>query len=113
MIPLFDFCAKHGFEGLDATGYFFPGHPKVPADEFVNNLKRRAFDLGIGISGTGVRNNLTTANKAVRAASVQHITIIRLSGYRGYLPIETLSASGQEYDPFVVVPKFLAELRQR
>lgn len=249
LIQLVDFCAKHGFEGLDATGYFFPGYPKMPADEFVNNLKRRAFDLGIGISGTGVRNNLTTADKAVRAASVQHIkewvevaarlgapvlrvfadtqmkaqtwqtvapestrdkveewiaddlrgcsehgkkfgviigvqnhgdflktsddhlslikridsdwcgpivdtgyyksadpyqdiaavapfavnwqikespvgagsevrtdlkkllTVIRLSGYRGYLPIETLSASGQEYDPFDVVPKFLAELR--
>src|SRR5262249_2964860 len=32
-----------------------------------------AFELGIGISGTGVRNNFTVADKAKRAADVQHI----------------------------------------
>lgn len=247
---LVDFCAKQGFEGLDATGYFFPGYPNVPDESYVNQLKRRAFDLGIGISGTGVRNNFTTADQAVRAAGVQHIkqwvevaarlgapvlrvfadtqmkgqtwqsaapgctrdqveewiaghlrdcaehgarfgviigvqnhgdflqtsadhlrlvrrvdspwcgpivdtgyyksddpyqdmaavapyavnwqikespfgagnpvrtdlkkllTLIRLASYRGYLPVETLSASGQAYDPYDVVPKFLAELRE-
>jgi hypothetical protein len=46
---LVDFCARHGFDGLDPTGYFFPGYPKVPADEYVNNFKRRAFDVGIDI----------------------------------------------------------------
>jgi hypothetical protein len=41
------------------------------------------------------------------------LRIIRASGYRGYLPIETLSPrGGGGYDPFMVVPKFLAELRQ-
>jgi hypothetical protein len=40
------------------------------------------------------------------------IRIVRSSGYRGYLPIETLSVKGKDYDPFTVVPKFLAELRQ-
>src|SRR5207249_2203293 len=59
LIQLVDFCARHGFDGFDPTGYFFPNYPKVPADEYVNNLKRRAFDAGIGISGTGVRNNFT------------------------------------------------------
>jgi hypothetical protein len=42
------------------------------------------------------------------------LKIIRVSGYRGYLPIETLSPRGDEaanYDPYKVVPKFLAELR--
>jgi len=250
LFQLLEFCGQHGFEGIDPTGYFFPGYPKVPADEYVNSFKRRAFNLGIGISGTGVRNNFTTADKSIRAASVQHIkewvevaarlgapvlrvfadtqmksqtwqtvapgctrdqveewiaddvrdcaehgkkfgviigvqnhgdflktsgeqlslirrvasewcgpivdtgyyrsddpyrdiaavarhavnwqikespvaagsdvrtdlkklmTIVRQSGYRGYLPIETLSASGKEYDPFQVVPPFLAELRQ-
>ncbi len=249
LLQLVDFCAQHGFDGLDATGYFFLGYPEVPTDEVVNNLKRRAFDAGMGISGTGVRNNFTTADKTVRAAGVQHIkqwvevaarlgapvlrvfadtqmkgqtwetvapgctrdqveewiadnvrecaehgrkfgviigvqnhgdflktsddhlslvkrvdsewcgpivdtgyyksadpyqdmaavapyavnwqikespvragsevrtdlkkllTLIRLAGYRGYLPIETLSAPGQAYDPLEVVPKFLAELR--
>lgn len=250
LLQLVDFCAKQGFDGLDATGYFFPGYPSPPSDEYVNNFKRRAFDAGVDISGTGVRNNFTTADKSVRAAAVEHIkqwvevaarlgapvlrvfadtqmkdqtwqtvapgatrdqveewiaadvrecaehgkkfgviigvqnhgdflktsadhlslikrvdspwcgpivdtgyyktedpyqdmaavapyavnwqikespfgvssdvrtdmtkllTLIRLAGYRGYLPIETLSAPGKDYDPFQIVPKFLAELRQ-
>jgi len=26
------FCAQHGVDALDPTGYYFPGYPKVPAD---------------------------------------------------------------------------------
>ncbi len=249
LFDLLDFCAQHNFDGCDPTGYFFPTYPKVPPDDYVNNLKRRAFELGVGVSGTGVRNNFTVADKAKRAADVQHIKewvevaarlgapvirvfadtqmrgqswqtvsdghkredveewiaadlkecaeqgkkcgviigvqnhgdflqtgdnllslvkrvdsdwcgpivdtgyfrskdpyvdmalvapyavnwqikespfgvesdvrtdlkkligIIRASGYRGYLPIEGLSARGKEYDPYTVVPKFLAQLR--
>src|SRR5438105_9721877 len=73
LMDLLDFCAKNGFDGLDPTGYFFPSYPEVPSDEYVNNFKRKAFELGIGISGTGVRNNFTTSDKAVRAAAIQHI----------------------------------------
>ena len=40
------------------------------------------------------------------------LTIIRQSGYRGYLPIETLAMKRREYDSFYVeIPKMLAELR--
>ena len=35
--------------------------------------RKAAADLGIAISGTGVRNNFTTADKAVRAEGVAHI----------------------------------------
>src|SRR4051794_16834218 len=73
LMELLDFCAKHKFEGFDPTGYFFPGYPKVPSSKYVDDFKRKAADLGIGISGTGVRNNFTTSDKAVRAAAVQHI----------------------------------------
>ena len=40
------------------------------------------------------------------------LAIIRKSGYRGYLPIETLTMGRKDYDPFVVVPRILAELRE-
>jgi hypothetical protein len=42
------------------------------------------------------------------------LKLIRDSGYRGYLPIETLSAKDKPegYDPYTVVPKFLKELRE-
>jgi sugar phosphate isomerase/epimerase len=250
LFELVEFCAKYNFDGFDATGYFFPGYPNVPDDEYVNDLKRKAFEFGIGISGSGVRNNFTQPDKAKRAADVEHIKqwvevasrlgapvlrvfadtqmkglswedvakghtweqvaewiaadlkecaahgkkygviigvqnhgdflktgdhllklinlvdsewcgaivdtgyfkskdpyedmarvapyavnwqvkqspfgaesdvaldlkkfirIVRSSGYRGYLPIETLSAKGKDYDPFTVVPQFLEELRQ-
>src|SRR5215831_859442 len=49
-----DYCAQHGLETLDATGYYFPGYPQVPADDVIYRLKRRAFVNGIAISGTGV-----------------------------------------------------------
>src|SRR5206468_5641822 len=62
-----DFCARVGFDGVDLTGYFFPGYPKAPDDAYVFKLKRHAFDLGLGISGTGVRNDFTAADHAVRA----------------------------------------------
>ena len=73
LFDLLDFCAKYNFDGVDPTGYFFPTYPAVPPDDYVNNLKRRAFELGIGISGTGVRNNFTVPDKAKRTADVQHI----------------------------------------
>ena len=56
------FAAKNRCEGFDPTGYFFPGYPERPADSYVDGLKKRAADLGVGISGTGVRNNFTTAD---------------------------------------------------
>jgi sugar phosphate isomerase/epimerase len=70
---MFDFAAKNKFEGVDPTGYFFPGYPAIPKPSYVDELKKRAADLGLGISGTGVRNNFTTADKAVRQTGVDHI----------------------------------------
>jgi len=68
-----DFCAQQGFDAVDLTGYFFPGYPQAPTDSFIFKLKRHAFDLGLGISGTGVRNDFTAADPAVRAEGVQRI----------------------------------------
>jgi sugar phosphate isomerase/epimerase len=73
LLQLLDFTAKIKFDGIDATGYYFPGYPEVPTDAYVDSLKRRAAELGLGISGTGVRNNFTTSDKAVRDAGVKHI----------------------------------------
>jgi sugar phosphate isomerase/epimerase len=73
LVDVLEFAHKTGFEGFDATGYYFPSYPEVPADSVINELKNRAVDLGMGISGSGVRDNLTTSDKTVRAAAVQHI----------------------------------------
>jgi sugar phosphate isomerase/epimerase len=68
-----EFAAKCKFAAFDPTGYFMPGYPRRPADADVDQLKKHAADLGIAISGTGVRNNFTTADKDVRAQGVAHI----------------------------------------
>ncbi|MBI4877614.1 MAG: sugar phosphate isomerase/epimerase [Acidobacteria bacterium] len=66
-----DYCAQHGIGALDATGYYFPGYPKVPDDESVYRLKKRAFVSGVAIAGTGVRNEFAVPDAAARKADVQ------------------------------------------
>ena len=67
------FCAQQGVDAIDTTGYYFPGYPKVPADDYVYHLKRVAFENGVSISGTGVRNDFAVADRAARKADVQMV----------------------------------------
>jgi sugar phosphate isomerase/epimerase len=74
LYDLVDFCAKYNIDAFDATGYFFPGYPDTPpTDKYINELKLKAYESGVAISGTGVRNVFTTVDKSVRDASVAHI----------------------------------------
>src|ERR1051326_2829423 len=73
LMKLLDFAAANKFEGFDATGYYFAGYPAVPPDSYIDGLRKKAADLGVAISGTGVRNNFTTADAAVRQQGVDHI----------------------------------------
>lgn len=71
IFDLLNFCAEQNFDAVDLTGYFFPGYPKAPTDEYINNVKRRAFQLGLDISGTGVKNDFANPDPAKRAADVK------------------------------------------
>lgn len=73
LIQVMEFAAKNKFDGFDATGYYMPDYPKRPSDAYIDEMKKRAADLGIGVSGTGVRNNFTTADASVRDEGVNHI----------------------------------------
>ena len=66
-----DYCAAHNVDGLDATGYYFPGYPKAPSDEYVYNLKRKAYLNGVTIGGTGVRNDFTLPDASRRKGEIQ------------------------------------------
>jgi sugar phosphate isomerase/epimerase len=69
---LVDYCAEHGIDGLDATGYYFPPeYPRTPSDEYLFALKRQAFQRGITICGTGVRNDFTVPDASARKRDVQ------------------------------------------
>lgn len=65
-----EFCARTGFEAVDPTGYYFPGYPKVPPDDYVYHIKRKALMLGLDISGTGVRTDFTAPDKQKRNADI-------------------------------------------
>lgn len=67
------FCAQHNVDALDPTGYYFPGYPAVPPDNYIHGLKRTAFVNGVAISGTGVRNDFSVADAAARAKDVQMV----------------------------------------
>jgi sugar phosphate isomerase/epimerase len=70
LFDVLDFCAQHDFEAIDPTGYYFPGYPERPSREYINRFKRRAFQLGLAISGTGIRNDFAQPDTAKRAADV-------------------------------------------
>jgi sugar phosphate isomerase/epimerase len=67
------FCAQHRVDALDATGYYFPGYPAVPKDDYIYGLKRTAFVNGVQLSGTGVRNDFAVADPTARKADVQMV----------------------------------------
>ena len=73
LFEFMDFAADQGFDAVDLTAYFFPGYPEVPSDEFIYNIKRYAFQQGLDISGTGVRNDFTNPDPMKRAADVKHV----------------------------------------
>lgn len=67
---MLEFCTEKGFLAVDITAYYFPGYPQVPADDYLYQVKRKAFSLGLEISGTGVRNDFTDPDAAKRRESV-------------------------------------------
>jgi sugar phosphate isomerase/epimerase len=67
------FCAQQRVDALDATGYYFPGYPKAPSDEYIFNLKKTAFLNGVQLSGTGVRNDFAVADPAARKRDIQMV----------------------------------------
>jgi sugar phosphate isomerase/epimerase len=71
LFDLLDWCATEKIKALDPTAYFFPTYPEVPSDEYLKKFKDRAAELGIVISGTGIRNNFASPDVKVRAEGVQ------------------------------------------
>jgi sugar phosphate isomerase/epimerase len=68
---LLDFCAANDFDAVDLTGYYFPGYPAAPSDEYIFQLKQKAFRLGLDISGTGVKNDFTNPDENQRKEDIK------------------------------------------
>jgi sugar phosphate isomerase/epimerase len=93
-----DFCASLNIDAVDLTGYYFPGYPDAPEDEYLYRLKRHAYDLGLEISGTGVRNDFVVADEAVRDEGIARVkTWIEVAAKMG-APVVRVFA--QTWPPF-------------
>lgn len=68
---LVNYCARHNLDGLDLTGYYFLGYPEVPSDERIYAVKRMAFQNGVSIIGTGVRNDFALTDPSSRRGHIQ------------------------------------------
>jgi len=66
-----EYCAAQNIDGVDLTGYYFPGYPAAPSDEYIFKLKRKAYLNGVTINCTGVRNDFTVADAAARQGHIQ------------------------------------------
>lgn len=87
---LLEAAAKFNFDAVDLTAYYIPEYPKVPSDKVLYEIKRKAFLLGLDISGTGVRNDFTIEDKTkrneqfdyiegwIRAATVLDAPVVRI-----------------------------------
>ena len=58
-----DYCAAHNIDGRrSARATTFPDIRRSRTDEYLYNLKRKAYINGVTISGTGVRNDFTLSD---------------------------------------------------
>ncbi|MES2795587.1 MAG: sugar phosphate isomerase/epimerase family protein [Bacteroidota bacterium] len=71
LFQVIDYCHEHNFDAVDITGYYFPGYPNVPNDDYLYDLKRKAIQLGLEISGTGIRTDFATTDVAKRKEQIQ------------------------------------------
>ncbi len=107
------YCAQYRIDALDATGYYFPGYPKAPSDEYIYNLKKKAFLDGVTISATGVRNDFSVPDAAKRRSDVKLVKDwIEVAGKLGAPLIRVFSGNkvpeGHSFDQVLewMVPAF-------
>jgi hypothetical protein len=58
-----------------------------------------------------IKENMQSTLKSPAVDMKRLVAIIRASGYRGYIPIETLSMGRKDYDPYAEVTKMHQSLR--
>ncbi|RKN83103.1 sugar phosphate isomerase/epimerase family protein [Ulvibacterium marinum] len=70
---MMEFASTLGLNAVDLTGYYFSGYPNIPDDKTLFQLKKKALQLGLNISWTGIRNNFVNLDKASRQADIEMI----------------------------------------
>lgn len=80
-MQLIRYAKEAGFESVDVTAYYIPGYenftlPTKPVEEiftYVRNIKKLADELGIAISGTGIKNDFADPSDERRALDVERV----------------------------------------
>ena len=78
-----DWCAQIGLSGAELTSYYF----SEPFDlAYLRRLRKRAFDSGVTVTGTAVRNNfcLPTGERTVQGGGSWARRGCRSCGFRAY-----------------------------
>ncbi len=70
---MMEFAADLGLDAVDLTGYYFSSYPSIPDDKTLFQLKKKALELGLNITWTGVKNNFINPNKKARTADIELI----------------------------------------
>ncbi len=39
LFDMLEYCSKESIDAADLTGYYFPGYPEVPTDEYIYSIK--------------------------------------------------------------------------
>lgn len=66
LFDMMEFASEIGLNAVDLTAYYFPSYPDLPKKPEIFALKKRAFELGLNISWTGIRNDFVTADTKAR-----------------------------------------------
>jgi sugar phosphate isomerase/epimerase len=67
---LIDFCVAEGFDAVDLTGYYFPGYPAVPSNDYIFHIKNTLHRKGLSLSGTGIRTDFTNPDPKERQKDI-------------------------------------------
>jgi len=65
-----DDCAAFGLDGTELTSYYFPSDA---TPEYLRSLKAQCFRLGLGVSGTAIRDDLCLPKGEARDAEIAHV----------------------------------------
>jgi len=100
LFDVLDFCAQYNFDAIDPTGYYFPNYPEVPSDDFMREFKRKAFLLGLDISGTGVRNDFSNPNETTRKDDLKMIKEWIIAASKMGIPTIRVFAGNNKHEGF-------------
>src|SRR5680860_377140 len=69
---MMEFASTLGLNAVDLTGYYFSDYPKIPDDKTLFQLKKKALQLGLNISWTGVRLSLIHISEPTRRTPISY-----------------------------------------